>query len=52
MMLLKGFATGTPGFDPAEGKNGALAVAKAVERSEAPAGRPLAVALLEGARQV
>ncbi len=52
MRRLKGFAAGTPGFGPAEGKSAALALAKAVERSAAPAGRAVAVALLEGARQV
>ncbi len=52
MTLLKGFAAGTPGFGPVEGKYGALAVAKALELSEAPAERAQANALLDAARQV
>jgi len=52
MTLIKGFAAGTPGFSPYEGKYGALAVSKALELSDAPKDRALAVALLEAARQV
>ncbi len=52
MTLLKGFAAGTPGFGPVEGKYGALAVVKALKLPGAPAQRGQATALLEGARQV
>jgi len=52
MTLLKGFAAGTPGFGPVEGKYGALAVAGALKLSAAPAERTQAVALLDAARQV
>ena len=52
MTLLKGFAAGTPGFGPEEGKYAALAVARALKRSDAPANRGQAITLLEGARQV
>ncbi len=55
MTLVKGFAAGTPGFGPEEGKYGALALAMALKsptQSEAPAERAQAAALLEGARQV
>jgi len=52
MTLAKGFAAGTPGFGPIDGKYGALALAMALKLSEAPAERALAVAVLEGARQV
>ena len=52
MTLLKGFAAGTPGFSPCEGKYGALAVASAIQLSDARVTRAQTFALLAGARQV